>query len=155
HGLEQRRARPLAGAPAAGRRQCCAAQRTGRVGALLLRALVPRAPRGPRAGGGAGRLRRPAAGGGGGSGGPVRGAVPSREEPAGGNRPPRRLPRVAALMADVTAMRVYPAIDLLGGAVVRLHQGRRDQATVYSSAPGEVARAFVAAGAERIHVVDL
>lgn len=52
-------------------------------------------------------------------------------------------------------MRIYPAIDLLGGKVVRLRQGRRDQATVYSHDPGEVARGFVAGGAERIHVVDL
>ena len=32
-----------------------------------------------------------------------------------------------------------PAIDLLGGRVVRLHQGRYDQATVYSDDPVGVA----------------
>ncbi len=52
-------------------------------------------------------------------------------------------------------MLVIPAIDLLGGKVVRLVEGRRDRATVYSDAPGDVARAFVDAGARRIHVVDL
>jgi phosphoribosylformimino-5-aminoimidazole carboxamide ribotide isomerase len=52
-------------------------------------------------------------------------------------------------------MQVYPAIDLLGGAAVRLEQGRRDSAKVYSLAPWEVAAAFAAAGATRIHVVDL
>jgi phosphoribosylformimino-5-aminoimidazole carboxamide ribotide isomerase len=52
-------------------------------------------------------------------------------------------------------MLIIPAIDLLGGNVVRLVEGRRDRATVYSDAPGAVAREFVRAGAERIHVVDL
>ncbi len=52
-------------------------------------------------------------------------------------------------------MRIYPAIDLLGGKAVRLREGRRDEATVYSDAPEEVARGFLDAGAARIHVVDL
>jgi phosphoribosylformimino-5-aminoimidazole carboxamide ribotide isomerase len=52
-------------------------------------------------------------------------------------------------------MLVIPAIDLLGGKVVRLVEGRRDRSTVFSERPGEVARGFVAAGAKRIHVVDL
>jgi phosphoribosylformimino-5-aminoimidazole carboxamide ribotide isomerase len=50
---------------------------------------------------------------------------------------------------------VIPAIDLLGGHVVRLVEGRREQATVYSDRPGEVARRFVDGGATRLHVVDL
>ncbi len=52
-------------------------------------------------------------------------------------------------------MLVIPAIDLLGGKVVRLVEGRRDRATVYSDRPGEVAQRFVDAGATRLHVVDL
>lgn len=52
-------------------------------------------------------------------------------------------------------MLILPAIDLLGGKVVRLVEGKRDQATVYSDSPGDVAAAFVEAGAHRIHVVDL
>ena len=52
-------------------------------------------------------------------------------------------------------MLVFPAIDLLGGAAVRLEQGRRESAKVYSRAPWEVAARFSAAGAPRIHVVDL
>lgn len=52
-------------------------------------------------------------------------------------------------------MLIYPAIDLLGGKAVRLREGRRDQATVYSERPGEVARGFAEAGSRRIHVVDL
>jgi phosphoribosylformimino-5-aminoimidazole carboxamide ribotide isomerase len=52
-------------------------------------------------------------------------------------------------------MLVIPAIDLMGGRVVRLVEGRREWSTVYSDRPAEIARAFVAAGARRIHVVDL
>lgn len=48
-----------------------------------------------------------------------------------------------------------PAIDLLGGRVVRLRQGRYDRATVYSDDPVAVAERLSAAGATRLHVVDL
>ncbi|HYX87665.1 MAG TPA: HisA/HisF-related TIM barrel protein [Gaiellales bacterium] len=50
---------------------------------------------------------------------------------------------------------VVPAIDLLGGRAVRLHQGRYDRATVHASDPVAVAERLVAAGARRLHVVDL
>jgi phosphoribosylformimino-5-aminoimidazole carboxamide ribotide isomerase len=52
-------------------------------------------------------------------------------------------------------MQVFPAIDLLDGKAVRLLQGRRDSATVYSHAPWDLASAFAAASAPRLHVVDL
>lgn len=52
-------------------------------------------------------------------------------------------------------MRVYPAIDLKEGNVVRLLQGRADQKTVYNEDPGVPARQFREAGADWIHVVDL
>jgi len=52
-------------------------------------------------------------------------------------------------------MLVFPAIDLMNGQAVRLQQGRRDSAKVYSKNPPEIARAFAAAGATRLHVVDL
>ncbi len=52
-------------------------------------------------------------------------------------------------------MRVYPAIDLLGGQAVRLREGKRDQATIYDAEPWNVARRFAQAGARRVHVVDL
>jgi phosphoribosylformimino-5-aminoimidazole carboxamide ribotide isomerase len=52
-------------------------------------------------------------------------------------------------------MLVFPAIDLLGGKAVRLRQGLRDTAIIYSDSPWELAAAFAAAGAPRIHVVDL
>ena len=52
-------------------------------------------------------------------------------------------------------MRVIPAIDLRDGKCVRLAQGQKSLITVYSEEPVEVARQFVAAGADLIHVVDL
>ncbi len=50
---------------------------------------------------------------------------------------------------------LYPAIDLLGGRVVRLRQGDYADETVYGDDPVAVAREFAAAGARWIHVVDL
>ena len=52
-------------------------------------------------------------------------------------------------------MYIYPAIDLYGGKVVRLFKGDYTQMTVYSDDPVGVARDFAAAGASRIHLVDL
>jgi phosphoribosylformimino-5-aminoimidazole carboxamide ribotide isomerase len=50
---------------------------------------------------------------------------------------------------------IYPAIDLKGGKVVRLHQGRADAETVYSNDPVAVAKHFEEDGARFLHVVDL
>ena len=50
---------------------------------------------------------------------------------------------------------VYPAIDLKGGKVVRLQQGRADAVTVYSDDPAAVARRWEDEGARYLHVVDL
>jgi phosphoribosylformimino-5-aminoimidazole carboxamide ribotide isomerase/imidazole glycerol phosphate synthase glutamine amidotransferase subunit len=50
---------------------------------------------------------------------------------------------------------MLPAIDLLGGKVVRLSRGRYEDATVYADDPSEPARRFAAAGAAWLHVVDL
>ncbi len=52
-------------------------------------------------------------------------------------------------------MKIIPAIDLLGGNAVRLRKGVRDDVTVFSTEPWQLVAEFVAAGAERIHVVDL
>ena len=52
-------------------------------------------------------------------------------------------------------MELLPAIDLRGGKVVRLYQGDYDQMTVYGDDPAAQAKAFVAAGARNLHVVDL
>ncbi len=53
------------------------------------------------------------------------------------------------------AFQVIPAIDIQGGKAVRLRQGRADAATVFDDIPLDVARRFAAAGATRLHVVDL
>ncbi|OUM99052.1 MAG: 1-(5-phosphoribosyl)-5-[(5-phosphoribosylamino)methylideneamino]imidazole-4-carboxamide isomerase [Firmicutes bacterium ZCTH02-B6] len=50
---------------------------------------------------------------------------------------------------------VIPAIDLRAGRCVRLVQGDPSRETVYSDDPVAVARSFAAAGARRLHVVDL
>ena len=52
-------------------------------------------------------------------------------------------------------MQVIPAIDIRGGKCVRLLQGDYSTETVFSEDPAEVARRWAAAGASRIHVVDL
>jgi phosphoribosylformimino-5-aminoimidazole carboxamide ribotide isomerase len=52
-------------------------------------------------------------------------------------------------------MDLYPAIDLLDGRCVRLHQGNYDRSTIYGDDPVAQALAFQAAGAGWIHVVDL
>ncbi len=52
-------------------------------------------------------------------------------------------------------MELIPAIDLLDGKVVRLHQGKYDEVTVYDNDPVAMAKRFEAAGATRLHVVDL
>jgi phosphoribosylformimino-5-aminoimidazole carboxamide ribotide isomerase len=50
---------------------------------------------------------------------------------------------------------VIPAVDLRGGRCVRLREGRADAQTVFSDDPVAMAQRWVAAGAERLHVVDL
>jgi len=50
---------------------------------------------------------------------------------------------------------VIPAIDILGGRCVRLTRGDYENPTIYADDPVEVARRFAAAGAKRVHVVDL
>lgn len=52
-------------------------------------------------------------------------------------------------------MIVYPAIDLRGGACVRLMHGRFDQETRYDEDPAARLASFAAAGAAWAHIVDL
>lgn len=52
-------------------------------------------------------------------------------------------------------MDLYPAIDLLDGVCVRLHQGDYGRSTVYGDDPVAQALAFQAEGAPWVHVVDL
>jgi len=52
-------------------------------------------------------------------------------------------------------MEIIPAIDIIDGKCVRLTQGDYAQKTVYNENPLEVAKAFEAAGLQRLHLVDL
>ena len=52
-------------------------------------------------------------------------------------------------------MNLYPAIDLLGGQVVRLRQGEYGDSTVYGNDPVETALGFVEQGSQWVHMVDL
>lgn len=52
-------------------------------------------------------------------------------------------------------MKVIPAIDIKGGKVVRLKQGKAEYETVYSDSPVEIAVSWAGMGASLIHVVDL
>jgi len=52
-------------------------------------------------------------------------------------------------------VQIIPAIDLKDGRCVRLSQGQKDTSKTYSEDPVAVAHAFVAAGAEILHIVDL
>jgi phosphoribosylformimino-5-aminoimidazole carboxamide ribotide isomerase len=52
-------------------------------------------------------------------------------------------------------MLIFPAIDLLGGCAVRLAQGKRDSAKIYSQEPWEIAARWSTLGVPRIHIVDL
>ncbi len=55
----------------------------------------------------------------------------------------------------MTALTLYPAIDLKEGQCVRLLHGRMDDATVYNEDPAAQAGQFEAAGFDWIHIVDL
>jgi phosphoribosylformimino-5-aminoimidazole carboxamide ribotide isomerase len=50
---------------------------------------------------------------------------------------------------------LVPAIDIRGGKVVRLKQGRVQDEEVYGSDPADAARRWEGQGAKRVHLVDL
>ena len=52
-------------------------------------------------------------------------------------------------------MKLFPAIDLLGGLAVRLEEGKRDRATVFHDRPLALVGDLAQGGADRLHVVDL
>ncbi|MEW6620468.1 MAG: 1-(5-phosphoribosyl)-5-[(5-phosphoribosylamino)methylideneamino]imidazole-4-carboxamide isomerase [bacterium] len=52
-------------------------------------------------------------------------------------------------------MLIIPAIDLKGGKVVRLTQGKPEEETIYSANPVEIAKMWEEKGAKLLHVVDL
>ena len=52
-------------------------------------------------------------------------------------------------------MIIYPSIDIRGGQVVRLREGRADQQTVFGSDPVAAAQRWIEEGATWLHVVNL
>lgn len=52
-------------------------------------------------------------------------------------------------------MKLFPAIDLMGGQAVRLVQGDYAKKTVFSDSPVSVAASFAQSGATCLHLVDL
>ncbi len=52
-------------------------------------------------------------------------------------------------------MIIYPSIDIRGGQVVRLREGRADQQTVFGSDPVAAAQRWIDEGAAWLHVVNL
>jgi phosphoribosylformimino-5-aminoimidazole carboxamide ribotide isomerase len=52
-------------------------------------------------------------------------------------------------------MIIYPAMDLIGGKVVRLKQGDFQQKVIYENNPIKQAKAFKDAGATHLHIIDL
>ena len=59
------------------------------------------------------------------------------------------------VVRQLPSMEIIPAIDLLDGACVRLHQGDYDQVTRFSEDPVAQARSWQLQGASRLHLVDL
>ena len=55
----------------------------------------------------------------------------------------------------MSGLTLYPAIDLKGGACVRLKRGAMEEATVYSDDPAAQARIWQDGGCRWLHVVDL
>lgn len=53
------------------------------------------------------------------------------------------------------SFRVIPAIDLMDGQCVRLYQGDYQRSTTYPHDPVQLARQFLEAGLDWLHVVDL
>jgi phosphoribosylformimino-5-aminoimidazole carboxamide ribotide isomerase len=55
----------------------------------------------------------------------------------------------------MSALNLYPAIDLKNGECVRLQQGDMDRVTVFNTDPAAQARQWEAAGFRYLHLVDL
>jgi phosphoribosylformimino-5-aminoimidazole carboxamide ribotide isomerase len=63
--------------------------------------------------------------------------------------------KTASTKTREAPMILYPAIDLKDGNAVRLVHGEMGSATVFNDDPAAQARAFVEAGCEWLHLVDL
>jgi phosphoribosylformimino-5-aminoimidazole carboxamide ribotide isomerase len=65
------------------------------------------------------------------------------------------LARANEPLRPTAAFEVIPAVDVLAGRAVRLHEGRREHVTIEGGDPATLAERFVAEGATRVHLVDL
>src|SRR6185503_18384273 len=78
---------------------------------------------------------------------------------ASGLRPSRRAHRPRSLLLQAPRrggpVILFPAIDLKGGACVRLVRGEMASATVFNDDPAAQAQAFADLGFRWLHVVDL
>ncbi len=52
-------------------------------------------------------------------------------------------------------MKIFPAIDIIGGKAVRLYKGDYEKVTVYADNPLDIVKDFKQSGAKYLHVVDL
>ena len=52
-------------------------------------------------------------------------------------------------------MKIYPTIEIMGGKAVNRVDGRHETPEAFEMAPLDAARAFAAAGAECLHIVDV
>lgn len=52
-------------------------------------------------------------------------------------------------------LKLFPAVDVLGGKAVRLYQGDYNKETVYAARPLDAAKRFFDEGGEFLHAVDL
>lgn len=52
-------------------------------------------------------------------------------------------------------MQIFPAIDIIGGQVVRLTRGNYGDVKKYSLTPLAAAEEFISLGARNLHIVDL
>jgi len=59
------------------------------------------------------------------------------------------------LPRSTSPMLIFPAIDLMGGQVVRLRQGKASEKTVYPGDPVSVARRWADEGGDFLHIIDL
>ncbi len=65
------------------------------------------------------------------------------------------LPQAGPRRRRTSPMLIFPAIDLMGGQVVRLRQGKASEKTVYSDDPVAFARRWADEGGDYLHIIDL
>jgi len=65
------------------------------------------------------------------------------------------LSNAAPRRGRTSPMLIFPAIDLMGGQVVRLRQGKTAEKTVYSDDPVAFAQRWADEGGDYLHIIDL